>query len=1157
MKQESSPSILPASLAKQLATLSPEKRALLELRLTQRGLRRAEVNSIPRRTIHDNLPLSFAQERLWFLDQFEPNSALYNISSAVRLSGVFHLEALRQALLALVMRHETLRTTFPAVDGTPHQVIAEKPTLQMNVVDLRSRTDTEREDEALRLATDESQRPFDLTQGPLLRTLLVLMGPEEHLLTITMHHIISDGWSRSVLFRELAALYEACSGDPSAALPPLPIQYADFAVWQRQQLQGAQLEHHLTYWKEHLAEAPPLLALSTDRPRPTQQTYRGASQVFTLPSSLIPALKAISQREGATLFMTLLAAFQVLLARYTGQEDIVVGSPIAGRTHIELEGLIGFFANTVVLRTDLSNNPTFRELLHRVRETALSAYTHQEVPYEKLVAELHPQRHLSHTPLVQVLFALQNVPPSAFTFAGVRSSSVKLDSKSAKFDLSLLVWEDKHGLRGEVEYNTDLFEEATIARLVGHYQTLLDGIVANPEQPIATLPLLTPAEQHQLLVEWNTPQPPYPHDQCAHQLVEAQVARTPNAVAIIFHDQQVTYRELNLRANRLAHYLRTLGVGPEILVGLYMQRSLELVVSILAILKAGGAYLPLDPGYPNERLQFMLEDAQVTFLLTREQMRKGTQGTSEGITLSSLVSARIKVIFIDNAEVQAASGSNIEENNPVSGVAPDNLAYVIYTSGSTGKPKGTMVSHYNVVRLFQSTTAMFDFTAGDTWTLFHSYAFDFSVWEIWGALLYGGKLLVIPYDVSRAPAEFATLIAEQGVTVLNQTPSAFRQLIPHLIARVPPDQFTLRYVIFGGEALELQSLQPWFDRYGDQKPTMINMYGITETTVHVTYRRILIIDLQAGVGSVIGKPLPDLRVYVLDPHQQVVPIGVPGELYVGGAGVARGYLNRPELTTARFIADPFSNTPEAKQYRSGDLVRWREHGELEYLGRIDQQVKLRGFRIELGEIEAVLGQHPTIYQSVVVLREDNPGDKHLVAYVVPTAGQKTTYSEMQMFLCERVPDYMVPAAFVFLEALPLTSNGKIDRRTLPAPQQTRPELEQLFVMPRTQEEKVIARIWCEVLGLEQVGIHDNFFALGGHSLKATQVMARLHTALQVELPLRRFFEAPTIAELATLVSKNHKYPTSHVDLERLVTELENLTDEEAALAFAQFQVPSK
>jgi amino acid adenylation domain-containing protein len=1081
--------------SKAIAELSPEKQELLDLLLLE------ETNE------DDSFPLSFAQQRLWFLDQLEPNSYLYNVSTTVHIEGRLDLPAFQRSFVELVRRHETLRTSFKLVDRQPVQVIADSTDLTISVVDLERLSEIEREQETRRLLLEEAQLPFDLEHGPLLRVKLLRVSDEDHVLVLCMHHIVSDGWSMGVLLREVAQLYLSFSENQPSPLSELPIQYADFVLWQKEWLQDETLSEHLEYWKKQLAGAPAVLELPADRPRPAVNTHRGAKELLVLPAELSAAVKSLSEREGVTLFMTLLAAFQTLLHRYSGQDEIVVGAPIANRNRAETEGLIGFFVNTLVLRTDFAGNPSFRGLLKRVRDIALGAYAHQDLPFEKLVEELQPERSLSHTPLFHVAFVFQNAPIGRLELSGLRLTPIGGDNGTSKFDLTLFLEETEQGIVGGLEYNTDLFAATTIRRMLGHYQQLLEGIVENLDHPVWELSLTTEAERRQLL-EWNPTDVVYPVSGSLHEIFERQVTRTPDVVALVFENEQLTYAELNRRANQLARHLRALGVKAESRVGVMLERSVEMVVSLLAILKAGGAYLPLDPDYPQERLAFMLADAETDCLLTNTRLQ------------TKLEAVPCTVICLDS-EFEIIT--RLSDENLHSDISADNLAYVIYTSGSTGKPKGVTVTHGNVMRLFAATDQWFHFDEHDVWTLFHSYAFDFSVWELWGALLYGGRLIVVPYLVSRSPEAFHQLLVDEQVTVLNQTPSAFRQLIhAEQNAGSQPSDLALRLVIFGGEALEAQSLKPWFERHGDQKPLLVNMYGITETTVHVTYRPLSVNDLDGG--SVIGRQIPDLQIYVLDAYLQPVPVGVAGEMYVGGEGVARGYLRQPELTATRFVPHPFSARPGERLYRTGDLARYLINGELEYLGRIDQQVKIRGFRIELGEIESVLLSHHGVRETVVMAREDTPGEKRLVAYLILDQEDSTSLGDIRSYLSERLPHYMVPSAFVMLDSLPLTTNGKVDRRALPAPDRSRPELERVYVAPSTTTEQVLVEVWAEALGIEQVGIHDNYFELGGDSIRSVGLLA-LARERQLDFSLQQLFQYQTIYELAreidTTVETDH------------------------------------
>jgi amino acid adenylation domain-containing protein len=857
--------------------------------------------------------------------------------------------------------------------------------------------------------------------------------------------------------------------------------------------------------------------------------------------------KALSQREGVTLFMALIAAFKVMLYRYTGERDVAVGTPIAGRNRREVEGLIGVFINTLVLRTDLSGEPTFKELMGREREVALGAYANQDVPFERLVEELQPERDLSRGPLFQVMFVLQNAPMPALKMADVFISHQDIEAATSKFDMTFAVMEKEDGiLSGWLEHNTTLFDESMIEQMISHYRNILQSVIADPLLPISRIQMLSPAERNQALAASAHPVPFHRQGISLHQLFEAQARATPLATALVFQDSSISYQELNSRANKLAHLLRSRGIRPDSLVAVALDRSPDLVVAILATLKAGGAYLPLDPTYPQDRVAFVLDDARVTVLLTQRHL------------LDSLPHSDAETICLDS---DWDSIDRFDADDPVNITADNNLAYVIYTSGSTGKPKGVLVTHANVVRLLDATHHWFDFDQRDVWTLFHSFAFDFSVWELWGALCYGGRLVIVPYLVSRSPQAFYDLLVDQQVTVLNQTPSAFRQLMQVDESSPLSRELSLRAVIFGGEALDLQSLRPWFDRHGDERPRLVNMYGITETTVHVTYRPLTTADSAEGNGSLIGEPIPDLRVYVLDRQMEPVALSVAGEMYVGGEGVARGYLYRPELTAERFIPDPYGQQAGARLYRTGDVARRVRGGELEYLGRIDEQVKIRGFRIELGEVEAALYEQEGVKEAVVLAREAGGGDKQLVAYVVVDEGAGASVNEMREGLKRKLPEYMVPGAFVMMERLPLTENGKVDRRALPAPDRNRDGLEQEYIAPRTEDEESLAGIFSEILRVDKVGVHDNFFELGGHSLLATQVLTRILERFKVEVPLRRLFETPSVAGLAEAISETVREEVEEINPiakvsqpveELLLDNLDQLTDQQIEALLINF-----
>ena len=1049
------------------------------------------------------IPLSFAQQRLWFIEQLDPGGSLYNMPFAVRLTGQLDVEALKRTFTEIVRRHEVLRTSIHEVDGRVVQSIAPPSPMLLPMIDFSACDEAEREIEANRLAREEAQQPFDLTQGPLLRASLLVVGEHEHVVLLTMHHIASDGWSMGVLIKEVAVLYGAFSQQQPTPLEEPSIQYADFAYWQRRWFHGDVLEKQIAYWKQQLSGAP-TLELPTDRMRPAVLSHRGATHGLAFSRELSQQLKQLSQRQSVSLFMTLLTCFQVLLYRYTGQTDITVGTPIAGRNRGELEQLIGFFVNTLALRSTLAPTHTFRQLLQHVREVCLGAYAHQDVPFEKLVEELEPERSLSHTPLFQVMMVLQNAPQGSLELPGLKLRGFGQKGKTAKFDLTLSVGEREGQLGCTFEYSTDLFEAATIERMGAHFQRLLESVVVDPQQRVADLELLSAAERQQLLVEWNHTTA-YPQDVCLYQLFEQQVERSPDSIALTFEEEHLTYAQLNGRANQLAHYLQERGIGVEDRVGVLLERSIQMVVSLLAILKAGAAYVPLDPAYPQDRLSFTLADSGASLLISRSTLAD---------SLSASLSHTLPRLSLDLAGAAIAAFPTVNLSSPA---ISESLAYVIYTSGSTGTPKGVMVTHSNVTRLFSATQGWFSFGAGDVWTLFHSYAFDFSVWELWGSLLFGGRLVIVPDLVTRSPDSFYELLCREQVTVLNQTPSAFRQLMRVGQEVLDAGSVALRLVIFGGEALELQSLQPWFERHGDESPQLVNMYGITETTVHVTYRPVLAADANSAVGSMVGIKIPDLELYILDQHLQLAPVGVGGEVYVGGNGLARGYLTRPELTAERFLPHPYSRETGARLYRTGDLARYVADGDLQYLDRIDQQVKIRGFRIELGEIEVVLEQHAEIREAVVVAQETAAGQKRLVGYVVTEAGEELSTSELRQHLAEKLPEHMIPPVFVQLEELPLTPNGKVDRRALPQPALNGRGREPDYLAPRNLLELHLTRIWQEVLAHAPVGVRDNFFMLGGHSLLAVRLLANIHQQFGKKLPLSALFQGATVEKMTRLL----------------------------------------
>ncbi|MEC1570908.1 non-ribosomal peptide synthetase DhbF [Bacillus spizizenii] len=1055
----------------------------------------------------ERIPLSFAQRRLWFLHCLEGPSPTYNIPVAVRLSGELDQGVLQAALYDLVCRHESLRTIFPESQGTSYQHILDadqaRPVLHVTEIDEKELSG--RFAEAVRYS-------FDLAAEPAFRAELFVIGPDEYVLLLLVHHIVGDGWSLTPLTRDLGAAYAARCYGKAPEWAPLTVQYADYALWQQELLGSGDdpnslIAGQLAFWKETLKNLPDQLELPTDYSRPAEPSHDGDTIHFCIEPELHKRLQDLARANRVSLFMVLQSGLAALLTRLGAGTDIPIGSPIAGRNDDALGDLVGLFINTLVLRTDTSGDPSFRELLDRVREVNLAAYENQDLPFERLVEVLNPARSRATHPLFQIMFAFQNTPDAELNLPDMESSLRIHSVGSAKFDLTLEISENRladgtpNGLEGLLEYSTDLFKQATAQALADRLMRLLEAAESDPDQQIGNLDILAPEERSSMVTDWQSVSEKIPHA-CLPEQFEKQAALSPEAIAVVCEDQSLSYAELNERANRLARMLISEGVGPEQFVALALPRSLEMAVGLLAVLKAGAAYLPLDPDYPADRIAFMLEDAQPAFIVTNTK-------AAENIPPAE----NVPRIVLDDPELAeklntypAENPSNTDRIQPLS---PLNTAYVIYTSGSTGVPKGVMIPHQNVTRLFAATDHWFHFSSDDIWTMFHSYAFDFSVWEIWGPLLHGGRLVIVPHHVSRSPEAFLRLLVKEGVTVLNQTPSAFYQLMQAEREQSDLGQaLSLRYVIFGGEALELSRLEDWYNRHPENRPQLINMYGITETTVHVSYIELDRSMAALRANSLIGCGIPDLGVYVLDERLQPVPPGVAGELYVSGAGLARGYLGRAGLTAERFIADPFG-PPGTRMYRTGDVARLRADGSLDYVGRADHQVKIRGFRIELGEIEAALVQHSRLEDAAVIVREDQPGDKRLAAYVIPSLEDTIDTAELRKYAAERLPDYMVPSAFVTMKELPLTPNGKLDRKALPAPD---------FAVtgrgPRTPQEEILCDLFMEVLHLPRVGIDDRFFDLGGHSLLAVQLMSRIREALGVELSIGNLFEAPTVAGLA-------------------------------------------
>ncbi|ELS02826.1 non-ribosomal peptide synthase/amino acid adenylation enzyme [Xenococcus sp. PCC 7305] len=1041
-----------------------------------------KIKSVSR---EQELPLSFAQQRLWFLDQLEGKNPVYNIVQALSLKGLLSVKKLQRALITILERHEALRTTFIVRDGNPAQVIIDHSHFELPLIDISDQNPAQQASILQSTLQQASEFVFDLTTDLMLRAILIRLGKEEYVLHFLIHHIVFDGWSFEVFIQELSTLYQAFARDQTNPLSELPIQYADFAIWQRRWLNGESLDNQLNYWKEQLHDIPELLQLPTDRPRPNEQTYEGRTQSFQLSNDLSQKLQALSRKSDTTLFMTLYAAFASLLYRYSGESDIVVGSPIANRNHSELEPLIGFFVNTLALRTQFQEHLSFQQLLEQVRETTFKAYENQDLPFEKLVEVLQPERSLSYSPLFQVMFSWENAPMGKLELPDLTLTKLDLESTVAKFDLTVSMSETESGLIGYWNYNVDLFDETTIERMIGHFQNLLSAIVENPQIEVAKIPLLSEQERHQLLIEWNDTRVDYPQDKCIHQLFEEQVEKTPDAVAVVFKNQQLTYRELNQKANQLAHHLRKLGVKPEVLVGICVERSVDMVVGLLGILKAGGAYVPLDPKYPAVRLKSMMEDARINILLTQNLL-----SAQLPLSVSTIVCLDETNIFEKEREADILGQ-----------IDPDNLAYIMYTSGSTGKPKGVKIPHSNVTNVLQTIINYLQVSAQDILLSLATFSFDISVAEIFIPLITGAQLIITPEDTIKDVDKLKNIINQSKATIIDATPATWK-----LLETVNWQAAQQLKIISTGEKLSSELAKYLLA----QNKLVWNIYGPTECTIWS-----LIYPLTTSEKVLIGKPLANTQAFILDKFQNPTPIGVAGELYIGGDGLARGYLNRPALTTEKFIKNPFGS---GKLYKTGDLVRYLPDSNIEYLGRIDNQVKIRGFRIELGEIESVLNTHSHIQQAVVIAREDIPENQCLTAYVVTeTERESITIKELRDFLRQKLPEYMIPSAFVILENLPVTPNGKIDRKALPTPD-GEINREQEYIAPRTPSEEIIANIFAFLLGVENVGIEDNFFDLGGHSLLATQLVSRLRLAFEVEIPLREIFSSPSVAQLEQTIT---------------------------------------
>ncbi len=1086
------------------AQLTPAKRALLEMRLRGNASLRTAAQTIERRPEGSSAPLSFAQQRLWFLHQMAPESAAYNMPAAFRLEGILNLSALEEAFNEVIQRHEILRTSYDEIAGEPVPRVNPVPREMLPIVDLQSLHKAEQDIRVKFLAKAEAERPFNLEVGPLVRIQLLKLTDLDHVLLVTLHHIVCDGWSIGIFVQEMAELYDAFVSNRPSSLSKLPIQYADFAYWQRQQLQGKTLERQLKYWQQQLSNLP-ILDFPTDYSRSETPAYQGAFLSFTLTQQVTSRLKALSASSGATLFTTLLAAFSILLQRYTGQSDIVTGTVIANRNRTEIENLIGFFVNALPLRLDLSGNPTFQELLVRSKKVVQEAYDHQDLPFDRLVQDLRLPRDTSRNPVFQVSLDLDNTPEASATLKGLRISNLEVDINTTKFDLTVHFNEQDGELNGLVAYNTTLFSNTRMQSLCKHLENLLEAVVNDPGKRLSEFSLLTESELRQLTTDCNQTGADYPDDRCIHELFEVQAKNNPDAVAIVFEDKQLTYAQLNAKANQLAHYLRKMGVKPEVVVGICIERSLEMMIGILGILKAGGVYFPIDPSYPEERKAFLLADGAPAVLLTQMSLR------------NAIPASEVECVCLDRdwSLVAEQSSENLSAVN-----IPSNLAYVIYTSGSTGKPKGVGISHQNVVH---STVARLDYyrVPVEGFLLLPSFAFDSSVAGIFWTLSQGGCLFLPHRDSLIKPAELVRKIAEKQMTHLLCLPSFYQLLLEQGSQHNQLD--SLRTVIVAGEACTAGLIRNHYEILPDV--ALFNEYGPTEGTVWASVRHLRLEDAQNSVS--IGSPIDHVEIYLLDTSFNLVPPGTKGELYIGGAGLARGYLNHPDQTAARFIPHPFKYEGN-RLYRTGDLARFQADGSLEFLGRVDNQVKIRGFRIELGEIEAWLMRLPEVKEAAVLVREYVPGDQRLIAFCVPVPIHDRKGGEDQISSDEEslrnqlkavLPDYMVPATFVFLDKLPLTPNGKVDRNALLL-QAIDSSNRNQYEAPHTATEMALVQIWSEILGVDRIGIHDNFFELGGHSLLTIQVISQVNGQFDLDLDVVQIFERPTIAQLAELIDND-------------------------------------
>ncbi len=1040
-------------------------------------------------TANEN-PLSFAQQRLWFLDQLQPNSSVYNVPMALRITGFLNIEALKNSLETIVERHEILRTTYASVES-PVQVVQDRFCVSLPIFDLSGEEEIARREILRRRLREEAAKAFNLKSDLMLRVALFRLTLKEHVLFLNVHHIAFDEWSQKIFFRELLHCYRAFCEKADPGLRPLPIQYADFASWQRDPLHHHAWIDQLKYWKEHLGTNVQLTDLPSDRSEPQERSLLGATSSRVFSRGLVHSVRSLCRKECVTPYMLLFSAFNVLLHRYTGQDEITVGTPVSGRNRVETEDLIGFFVNTLPIRTDFTGDLTFRELLLRERNTCLNAFSRQDVPFEKIVETLQPERTSARNPFFNVMFSLQNAPHNKWELPGLVFEQIEIENGTSKFDLTLAMQDGGESLGAVAEFSTDLFSPGTIERLLGHLEVVLESAVSNPEQKISKLPLLTPAEHVQILVDWNQTSTVYPREATVHKLFEKAVCKNPDAIAVRYGSDQLTYAQLNDRANRVANFLRKLGAGPDVPIGVSMERSTQMIVGWLGILKAGAAYVPLDPEYPQERLAFMIEDTKMPVILTQK-------------ALLHQFSKETRTICIDS---DWRSISQEPNTSPLVDVGAENLAYIIYTSGSTGRPKGAAVPHRGIVRLVFNTNYI-QFDSDDRLAQISNSSFDAATFEVWGSLLHGGQLVGVEKDIFLSPKAFAQFIHEEKITGMFLTVALFNQIVAEV-----PDAFRgIKNVLFGGDAADAKAVRTVLEKGAPQH--LINGYGPTESTTFSSCYEVRSVHPEAKSIS-IGRPNSNTMYYVLDKNLQPVPVGVWGELHIGGDGLARGYFNRPELTASKFIKNPFSPDPGGRLYKTGDRVRWLPEGIIDFSGRIDCQVKIRGFRIEPEEIESILKQQSLVRDAVVLVREDSPGDKRLVAYVATPQAGATTPEQLRKILAEKVPAYMVPSTVVVMEAFPLTPNGKIDRRSLPKPENKSTTVE--VEPPRSFLENQLKRIWADVLERKSVGVDENFFELGGHSLLAVKLFAQVEKQLGHRVPLQILFQAPTIEQLAKIM----------------------------------------